>query len=808
MFLFIIGNLYSVHAQQGILNGKVTDKSNGLPISYASIVVKDNGKVATGAITDDSGLFEIKGLEAKTYTIEVQYMGFKTFTTTANLTGQRTVSLGTVTLQEEANQLNEVTVIAERSTIEQKIDRKVINVGRDLTTAGATASEIMNNIPSVNVDQDGKLSLRGNENVRVLVDGRPTTIDPAQLLKQIPSASIKRIELITNPSAKYNPEGMSGIINIVLHKNSNNGFNASINTSLTIAEQPKNASSINANFRSGKVNFFGTYGDSYGQRINRGNVYRLYDPYVHEMIDVVDDDESHLYKIGMDFYINDKNTISIYTNQNRVFGNSMIDTYNLYPDASNDLLQISEYVYESQDAAYNLAYKKLFNKEGRTLDFEVNYNEYGEHQNGDFLTDFYNTSMDDFRNLDIVDVDRTNATVNIDYVTPVNEKATLELGAEARYLRTDDDYTSIGDNPITSTIEGNYQVPSNFTYNVDIYSAYATFGKKFEKFGYQIGLRFESYNVEANFSSTRETLDGLEDLSEKFNDDYITVYPSASFTYTPSEKNQFQFSYSRRVDRPSIQQTNPIREFSTPTLTSKGNISLRPQFTNSVEINYTKTVSKGSFTAGVFYRIINDEISRIVVPNPDEVGKDLLTFNNFDKNTAFGFEASANYKLTKWWDVQPSVDYSNISQKGTVFTIDESTGAAYPIVREVAVSAFNARFNANFKATKQLRFLLFGFYRGEVEGVQSTRLPMYKVDAGGRYTFANDKATVSLRFNDIFNTMKFAFESDYRPSKGQFKWESQSLFISFNYMFGTGKNAALQRKQREENTNQGGGGMF
>ncbi|RZJ36112.1 MAG: TonB-dependent receptor [Flavobacterium sp.] len=800
LLLVFMSAIFTAHAQKGTLSGKVVDKTTGQPISYATVVLKQAAKVATGVITDDNGLFEIKNIEDQNYTVEIQFMGFKTYTAAADFTTKKNISLGTVALEEVPNKLNEVTIIAERSTIEQKIDRKVITVGRDLTTAGATASEIMNNIPSVNVDQDGKLSLRGNDNVRVLVDGRPTTIDPAQLLKQIPSASIKRIELITNPSAKYNPEGMSGIINIVLHKNSNDGFNATINSSTTLAREPKSANSINGNFRSGKVNFFGTYGDSYGKRINKGSVYRFYGDQAHEMIDVVDDDESHLYKIGMDFYINDKNTISAYTNQNQSKGNSDIGTTIAFDDPALDLFQSSYYDYGSHDATYNLAYKKLFEKEGRTLDFEANFNRYIENQDATFVTDYVDLAHNDDAYQDFIDVNRKNGTINLDYVSPVNEKGNLELGAEARYMHTDDDYVTVTEDE-TTVEEGDFiRTPSNFVYDVAIYSAYATFGQKFEKLGYQLGLRMEKYNVDALYTSPAEI--------QHFEDDYITVYPSASLTYSMREKDMFQLSYSRRVDRPSIQQTNPIREFSTPTLTSKGNPELRPQFTNSVELNYTRTLSKGSFSAGVFYRIINDEISRTIIPDPLFEEKDLLTFNNFDTNTAFGFEMSANYKLTKWWDVQPSIDYSNISQKGIVFTRDEVTNESIPLQREVDVAAFNARLNANFKATKQLRFLLFGFYRGQVEGIQSTRDAMYKMDIGGRYSFANDKATFSVRFNDVFDTMKFAFNGDYPPSKGQFKWESQSLFLSFNYMFGAGKNSALQRKQREDNTNQGGGGMF
>lgn len=795
--VFLFGAIFSSHAQNpGSISGKVLDKTSGHPISYVTIVVKEAGKVVTGGITDDAGLFAIKNLALKKYSVEVQYMGYKTFATAADFTtGDKAVSLGTISLQDEATQLNGVTVVAERSTIEQKIDRKVINVGKDLTTAGATASEIMNNIPSVNVDQDGKVSLRGNENVRVLVDGRPTNIDAAQLLKQIPSTSIKKIELITNPSAKYNPEGMSGIINIVLHKNANDGFNASINTGTTVAHTPKINNSVNMNYRVGKVNFFGTYGDNYGEQFNDGDINRL-DDGSRQLFDIVNDNNSHLFKVGMDYYLNDHNTVSVYTNQNYFSGDGVIDLNITSPIVEDNLYQQSKYFTDNHDGAYNLAYKHLFKKEGETLDLEANYAAYNETQHAEFMTDYVAPvpPQGDNSYEDSIADHRENTTVNLDFVNPLNAKSTLELGAEARLVRTENNYRTTLDDDTANPNE----FDSDYNYNLDIYSAYGTYAQKFEKMSYQVGMRLESYKV--NAASFGETV---------YKDDYVTAYPSASMTYNPTEKNQFQVSYTRRVDRPGLEQTKPIREFSTPTITSLGNPELNPQFTNSIEVNYTRTIKQGSVTAGVFGRIINDQISRVLLIDPENPDKQILTYQNFDNSTAFGFEASANYKITKWWDIQPSVDFSSISQKGIVEIYNPDTEEDSFVSKEVTSAALNARINSNFRATKSLRFLLFGFYRGSVEGIQFTSKEMYKIDAGARYTFLKDQATVSLRFNDIFDTQRFAFEGDNpHPQTGSFGWESHSLYIGFNYMFGAGKNAALQRKQRENNTTQSSGGLF
>ena len=783
----------------GSVTGKIIEKSNSMPISYATVSLKENGKVVAGVNTDGNGDFSFKNIAVKSYTIEVQYIGFRKYIGSVLLSENKKSAVVNVSLEEEATQLKGVNVIAERSTIEQKIDRKVVNVGKDLTTAGASASDIMNNIPSVNVDQDGKLSLRGNDNVRVLIDGRPSNIDPAQLLKQIPSTSIKKIELITNPSAKYNPEGMSGIINIILHKNANTGFNGRYSGGITFGKTAKYNQSLDLNYKTGKVNFFGNAGNNFGTYFNDVHIQRLDQDGVQKL-DISNDNDNYLYKVGMDYLINDHNTLSFYTNQNKSSGTGIVNTdidYNNGDPNIKNMYQKSRYQGPNLTGTYNLAYKHIFKKEGHTLDFEGNYSDTKETQNAGFdtkTTSPANASSSVVYN-DYIRDNRKLGTLNVDYVNPLNDKTTLEAGAEARITRTDNDYHT--SNPAVPAAD---QI-SNYKYDTDIYSAYVTFGQKYKKFSYQIGTRFESYKVAANLNSGQN----------KFDDDYITLYPSAYLTYNLNEKNVLQLSYSRRVDRPSLEQTKPIREFSTPLVTSYENPELRPQFTNSVEVNYTKTLEKGSITGGVFVRSINDQISRTLSPDPNDPSgyKQILSFANYDHNSAYGFDLSLNYKLTKWWDIQPAIDFSSIKQEGVVFQFDPATNTSSPLQRSVTTSAFNARMNSNFKPTKRLSFLLFGFYRGPVDEIQQKRNEMYKIDIGSRYTLLDNKMNISVRFNDVFNTMKFSFDGIYPyPQTGQFTWESQTVYLGLTYNFGSGKIKNLQRKQREDNTNKGGGGMF
>lgn len=795
LFMLLFGSVLTLSAQNpGNISGKVIDDKSSEPLPYVNIVVKENGTVVTGGITDDNGDFTVKGLALKEYTVEIQFMGYKTSVLQAKLNeSARSIALGTIKLKEDINTLEAVDLVKETTTIEQKIDRKVITVGRDLTTAGGTASEIMGNIPSVNVDQDGKISLRGNQNVRILVDGRPTNIDPAQLLKQIPSTSIKKIELITNPSAKYNPEGMSGIINIILHKNANDGFNGNFNAGINFGETPKFNNSLDVNYRKGKVNFFANAGSNFGKYANTGNVYN-YDINSRQLVDVTNDNEGYLVKAGMDYYINDNNTLSFYTNQNFFTGAATIGTDILYPAAVNNISQRSLLDGDNYNNAYNLAYKHKFAKEGHTLDLEANYNDSKSTQDVDYNEFLGNGATRAY--IDNLVDKRQNTTVNLDYVNPLNDKTTLELGAEARIIRADNDYFTNNDQVETDLRNVEY------TYNMSIYSAYATFGQKWTKFSYQVGARLESYKVEADFNHG----------AQRFKDDYITVYPSLFAGYNINEKNMLQLSFSRRVDRPSVEQTKLVREFSTPLLTAIGNPSLVPQFTNSVEFNYTKMFGQGSsVTGGVYYRFINDEINRIFYPNEATANTDdqIMSFGNFDKNSAWGFEISANYRITKWWDIQPAIDFSAIKQQGLVSQqIDGSTNYEF-ITRKVDVNAFNARLNSNFRVSERLSFLLFGFYRGPVDGVQANSKEMYKIDSGMRYTLLDNRMSLSLRFNDMFKTMRYAFDSTNPFNQsGEFRWESRTVYFGLNYRFGGGKNRAMERKQRDDNTKQSSGGMF
>jgi len=800
IMLCLLASIASMQAQQsvsptistaiknetsGTLTGKVIDKKTNEPLPYVTITVKDEGKIISGSITKENGTFNLNNLPLKTLNVEIVFIGYKKFETTVTFSkDDKSLNLKNIALEDESKQLSEVIITKEKSAIVQKIDRKVVTVGKDLQATGSTAADIMNNIPTVNVDlQNNTVSLRGNENVKILINGKPSNLTALQVLQQIPSTSIKQIELITNPSAKYNPEGMSGIINIVLNKNAALGFNGNVNSGVVFGIVPKFNGSLDMNYKVNKFNFYSTYSLNHGKRINQGIVH--WDKYNSAedydlSFKITEFNKEHFTKLGSDYYINDKNTLSFYTLQ--TFNSPVFkfeNGVNYYNPATPDQVQIQNSTGKSKNQTYNLAFKHLFDKEEKTLDIELNYNTDKSPENSLFV-DGNNT----FLRKNNVTKDGKNFIGNIDFVNPINETTKLELGLESRLDETSN----------TFVVNDNFDADFNFERNIE--SAYGNFSKQYTKWSYQVGLRLESYDVKGTFKKT-----GF--ANETFTDYIFTAYPSAYLTYNPSENNSFNFNYSRRVDRPNMEQVNKIRQWSTSTIEQIGNSELKPQFTNSIEANYTHKLKKGNITAGAFVRFIKDEINQVLTSNPYDPTKQLMTFTNFDKNQEYGLELSGNYEFKKWWNVNFGVDNYFNNTKGI---IEKSDGNLY--AEKINATLFNSRMNHTFKVTKNFRLIWFTMYSGARQGLQFSNKDMWKTDLGSRLDLFEGKGSLSLRFNDIFKTMKSRFYSTEPANiNGTFRWESQTVNLNFSYRFGSGKNKSLDRKQRDNNEKQGGG-MF
>ncbi|WP_299115964.1 TonB-dependent receptor [uncultured Winogradskyella sp.] len=796
--------------KNGSISGRVLDAELNEPLPYVNIIVKDAAKkLITGGITDSKGMFNIKKIPEGAISIEITFIGYKSILKQETIgKGNYDINMGDLMLEEDAENLDEVTVVAETSTIQQKIDRKVVNVGKDLTTSGPTASDIMNNIPSVNVDQQtGDIALRGNQNVQVMVDGKLSNIPAAQLLRQIPSTSIKQIELITNPSAKYNPDGMSGIINIILHKNVNIGFNGNLNFGLGYQIEPKFNSSIDMNYRNRKLNFYGSYGNNISRNANEG-ILEQTESDLTQLFDITDIRNSHLFKVGVDYYINDKNTFSVFTNQNIFDGGALGKTDLIFENnPSINQFQIFDNTNENNSQQYNVNYKLDFNKEGHNIELEANYNIF----DNDIFTDNNFSGFGSRPDFDeFTDVDRTRTEINLDYVNPLSDTSKLELGVQARLFENTIDYNS---DARVQNESGNYiPTSTNFNYERNIYSLYASYSMQKDKWSYQFGLRAETVNVDALALDTDLTNNTVTEFP--FENDYTQVYPSVFITYEASEKNSYQFSFSRRVDRPGVGQVNPIPEFNTPLISQFGNPELEPQFTNSVEVNYTRNLEKGSITAGVFYRLIEDEINQGVFVDRTSLGSGrvILRIDNFDNTSAYGFEVSGNYKPTKWWSFNASFDMYGRTQRGFAETLDPTI--PNPTESDIELNnvevdnlIYNFRIFNNFRVSKKLSFSAFAMYRGKDTGLNFEMDPMYFANLGMRYNFLEgNKATFSLNFNNVFDTQEINILSE-RPFRQEvdFMPEFNTIYAGLSYRFGGGKYRAKSRKRRDNDEKSGGG---
>jgi len=781
LFLIVLNSF----GQNKQITGKIFDKKNNTPLPYVTITCKDfKNKIIIGSITNTKGEFKISKLVNDKFILNIQFIGFKTVEKEVTIIN-KSLNLGTLFLEEDHEQLKEVEIQAETSTITHKIDRKVINVDSDLAADGANSLEMLQNVPSISVDPiSGSVSLRGNENAKILVNGKPSNLSAKDVLTQIPVNSVKSVEIITNPSSKYNPEGMSGIINLILKKNTQIGFNGTVSTKITHSKNTRPSGNLNLNYKTGKVNYYGSYNTSWGDYTTLNTLKRT-DKDLFQSLDFLNNSNWHSFKLGADIELNKKSTLSLYSTQsfdkNNLLTNTTITENNI---ATFNNKSLSEYNESNQD--YNIDYVYNFDDKGHNIEIELNHS---INKNPETTTnnEVINPTSNLFNfNNDITDT-RKLWLANIDYSKPI-KNGNLELGLEFRQqnfnnsIITDQEVVT-GGLPTIQPV-GN----TNLSYDRSIYSAYINFNKKINKLSLQFGARFEQFELDALFNNTQQGATPVKD-------EIFTVYPSAYLTYKITDKDDLQLSYSRRVDRPSAYIITPIQEWTTPLTISRGNVNIRPQFTNSVEINYTKSLKKGSLSLGSFYRRTNDKIGRLIQIDPTNSDRQIVSFTNYDFADSYGFEASLSYKILKKWRLRSSFEIYERDSEGIL------NGK-----REVIINTrMKFRVNNYFTVTKKLSLQLSANYTGRVKGIQYNIDPYTMINASARLKVLNNKGILSLTANDIFNGTDFDYSSiNPFPQQAKYILEYDAVNLNFSYRFGSGKNKAKRRKYRDDNESQGG----
>lgn len=778
VFFLMLSAMSFANDKKGTVTGKVQDAA-GKEIPYASIEIYTKGEtqsLVSGGMSEENGTFVIEGIDYGTYELVITAVGFNDKVQDINVQSP-TIDLGAIVMGSDVVVLEGAEIRAETSQYRTEIDKRVVDVGKDLVSAGADAASVLNNIPSVSVDQQtGALSLRGNENVKVMVDGKPSNIPAAQLLKQLPSNAIAKVEIITNPSAKYDPEGNSGIINIITHKNKRKGYNVGLDLGYTLGDNSRHNGSVNANVNTGSFNFFGNYNANLGEHRNHGRV-RNYVTGLDQFFDINDENNSQLFKVGFDWFIGEKTALTLYTSQLYNHGDGD-GTSNIFDNNTNTFYENINDVYgEYNNQDYSLNFKQDFGKDDHNIVLDAIYSTSDNKDNRGYFYDFPEGDFHEWRK-----GENNNTRINLDYTNQIIDGGKIETGIQFRQENSANSMTSDqtlwtgGDNPIEF-------IPFvDFDFTRDIYSAYVNYGQTFGKFGVQLGLRAEMVEENADFYAEPNGAGIYKNSYEEF-------YPSAFLTYDVTEKGQLLLNYSRRVDRPGVNQLTPVPEWSTPTMISEGNPELRPQFTDSYELGYLQKFKGGSINATAFYRRVNDLLFRYL-----EQGDSITTiqrYTNYDKSESYGMEISANYKPTKWWSFNTSFDiFAN------KFYLDNE---------EVTGTPHNFRINNNFNLTKALSVQNFFMYRGAFKFIQGEMQPMWRMDLGARYSFMDGKASLTARVSDIFKTFHAeARVNNPMPGVANFNWESQTLYVGFSYNFG-GEVRKRNLNQESNSSGQGGG---
>ncbi|MGX5820559.1 TonB-dependent receptor domain-containing protein [Chitinophaga lutea] len=770
-------------AQNGKINGSVT-RADRKPAEFATVTLlkaKDSSLVK-GAVATLEGTYEFDGVREGKYLVAAVNMGFKkTYSQPFTVNGAP-VKVPAIALQETSRELKEVNVTARRPFIEQKADKMVVNVENSIVAAGGTALEVLQQSPGIQVDKDDNISMRGKNGVIIMIDGKVTNMSPqdvAMLLKNMPSSNIDQIELIANPSAKYDAAGNAGIINIKLKKNSNYGMNGNVSASYTQGKLPKGTGGLNLNYRNKKVNVYGSYNYSYfggfeDLKIDRDNKEEsgriTFDQ--HTYIDKKSTYQGA--KFGTDYFINKNHTVGVMVNLggNNWDGKGGSTTFigngeNI--DSSLHTRSVNSNEWRRQ--SYNVNYKGVLDTAGRELNVDLDYSRNTEDQHSNLYSAYMDGSGKIHWRGDTTRSSQPSVinikTVKVDYVHPLNKTTKLEAGIKLSYVDSDND--SRFDSLKLGAWEYDVNRSNYFIYEENVNAAYLNFSKQFKKIGVQAGLRAEHSNVKGNSITMKQ----VNDTS------YLNFFPSVFFSYAASKDHQWGLSYSRRLQRPSYDDLNPFEFYLDRYTKAGGNPNLRPQFSSNFELTHT---FKSFLNTAIGYSHTKDMLSRVLEPDVDPKTGDttIITYRymNVAKKDNINLNISAPVPVTKWWKT-----FTNVSVFYNAF---ETT------VKDELIKRASAGFFGNFQNTLTFKKgwsaeVSFWYNSRQISQEGLFRMnAMYAVNAGVQKQVLNKKGTIRLNVNDLFRTQHFSgdYEVGGRYTSLNTRWDSQQLRASFTYRFG------------------------
>lgn len=778
------------------INGLVLEKNSGLPLEFTTVIVKPlKGPRVFGGLTDQKGRYSIEVPKGR-YTISYEFLSFKTITLKDVEIGAN-MDLETVHLEEDAEALDEVEIIAEKSTMEIKLDRKIYNVGKDMTVRGGTASDVLDNVPSVTVDADGVVSLRGNENVRILINGKPSGligINDTEALRQFPADAIEKVEVITSPSARYDAEGTAGILNIILRRDKITGFNGVVIGNIGTPQYYGFSTSLN--YRLKKVNFFTNIGysdrESPGMAIYETNYFSPNARYAYtdQDIDYLRRSKSLNANIGLEYYFTKETSVTgsfLYRNSDRLNeSDNTTNGYNASDAVENTGLRSENETSDDNVYQFDFNFLHNFKKEGHKLDMDLQYQDNSDLENS--LITNEELYPDEFAKPSekiISDQLQKRFLIQTDYVLPLQKDQQVEAGFRINSQDNSNDYQFLNED-----MDGNFIVNDSLTnlfeYDERISAVYGQYGNKIGKFSALIGLRFE--NTDIGIRSTGKDIDSVA------NKNYNNLFPTVNLAYELSETENITIGYNSRIRRPRSRYINPFPSQSSQTNIFQGNPDLDPSISNGIDAGYYKRWDKVTFNTSVYYSHATDVFQFVSVDTGETTvdGIPIIRTSPINLNTdnRYGWEFSANYTPKKSWRFNGSFNFYSSNTDGAYEGIDFGT----------SYTSWFARLSSKVLLPAKIDWQTSMMFRGPRENAQSKSKSNFMMNMAFSRDILKGNGTIVFNVDDIFNSRKRITETTTETfdQYSEFQRRQRRFRLSFTYRLN-------QKKERQRDRQQGGG---
>ena len=790
---------FIIHAQNGKITGSVNDASmKGIHSATVSLLKAKDSSVTKFVATGKDGEYEFLSIADGKYFVSVSSVGYaKVASAPFEISSSNsTINVPALVVSEQIKDMGGVTVTAKKPFIEARPDKTIVNVDASPTSAGATVLELLEKSPGITVDNDGNISLRGKAGVIIMIDGKPTYLsstDLANLLKNMPASQLEQIEIMTNPSAKYDAAGNSGIINIKTKKGRASGFNGSIMAGITTSffkagdalyVTPKSQNSINFNYRKNKFNFFGNYNPNvYNGRGNLNIERRFFDDNgnIAGYSDIATrfkfGNNNHSLKVGVDFFADKKNTFGVVASGFMFNGHPTPVTVNTLSDANHEetssMVSLTENKIDFNNFSGNFNYRHVFDTAGTELTVDLDYIGYRNTSDMLLTTEFYDNmhqqSSDPLLLKGHLPSDINIYSIKSDYTHPF-KGGRVEAGIKSSYVKNNNivDYQRLNADKWVPDSRSN-----QFIYDENINAAYVTVNKQLKKWTLQGGLRVEN-TIAKGYQVTNDST---------FKRNFTDLFPNAYITYTINQKNSLTLSYGRRITRPNYQDLNPFTYFLDSLSYRQGNPYLLPQFTNNVELTHT---FNGKIITTLNYNNTTDVISQIFKQN-SQTKIVYFTADNVAKFINMGISITAPMTITKWWNTNFFTNIYNNHYKGIY--------NAEPL--DISYTSFMVNITNTFTIEQGFSLELSGFYRGKGVDQLTINQPIYQMSIGGQKNILKNKATVRLNIRDPFAWQEYRGVTDYGNiyAKIHNKFDARQVTATFTYRFGKNIQQPPQRRR-------------